>query len=211
VETLKFGSGGRNPAGRLRGRGEQRPSRRFRSGRSCPSGRPVPERPLRGSDPRLARAGAGICGGRQAAGAGVGARPRSRRAAGGRPLCRFAEDALRGAGPGGEGGGAAELAAIRGSIGNAYVALGPPGLARQHLAKALELARAAEVWPMAAALLTNLGNLDASNIAASRKQMAAIFGSLWRPAQCRAPQGRCRSRFSGQEGPLARTITDSRV
>ena len=43
----------------------------------------------------------------------------------------------------GEGAGAAELAAIQGSIGNAYVALGPPGLAREHLAKALELARTA--------------------------------------------------------------------
>ena len=62
----------------------------------------------------------------------------------------------------GEGAGAAELAAIQGSIGNAYVALGPPGAAREHLAKALELAKAAEAPALAAALLTNLGNLDAS-------------------------------------------------
>ncbi len=47
----------------------------------------------------------------------------------------------------GEGAGAAELAAIQGSIGNAYVALGPPGLAREHLAKALELAKAPLVPP----------------------------------------------------------------
>jgi CHAT domain-containing protein len=62
----------------------------------------------------------------------------------------------------GEGARTAELAAIEGAIGNAYVALGPPGLAREHLEKALELARAAESPALAAALLTNLGNLDAS-------------------------------------------------
>ena len=57
---------------------------------------------------------------------------------------------------------AATLAAIHGSIGNAYVALGPPEKAREHLTKALELARKAEATPLTAALLTNLGNLDAS-------------------------------------------------
>src|SRR5258705_8798357 len=58
--------------------------------------------------------------------------------------------------------GAAELAPIQGSIGNAYIALGPPGAAREHLTKALELAKAAEAQPLAAPLLTNLANLDAS-------------------------------------------------
>jgi CHAT domain-containing protein len=62
----------------------------------------------------------------------------------------------------GESAGAAQLASIHGAIGNAYVALGPPERAREHLGKALELARTAEDQPLAAALLTNLGNLDAS-------------------------------------------------
>src|SRR5512145_3140143 len=53
----------------------------------------------------------------------------------------------------------ADLAAIHGAIGNAYVALGPPSAAREHLTRALELARAAAADPLAAALLTNLGNL----------------------------------------------------
>src|SRR5438093_9020333 len=38
----------------------------------------------------------------------------------------------------------ADLAAIQGAIGNAYVALGPPTEARDHLTKALDLAQAAE-------------------------------------------------------------------
>ena len=63
----------------------------------------------------------------------------------------------------GEGAPAAELAAIHGAIGNAYVALGPSDKAREHLTKALELAKSAESPALAAALLTNLGSLDASN------------------------------------------------
>src|SRR5262245_22829964 len=62
----------------------------------------------------------------------------------------------------GDDAGAASLAAIEGTVGNAYVALGPPARAREHLEKALELARSADAKPLAAALLTNLGNLDAS-------------------------------------------------
>jgi len=58
----------------------------------------------------------------------------------------------------GEGAGAAELAAIHGAIGNAYIALGPPAEAREHLERALELAKAAGAQALAAALLTNLGN-----------------------------------------------------
>jgi CHAT domain-containing protein len=62
----------------------------------------------------------------------------------------------------GEKGDPAQLAAIQGAIGNAYIALGPPAVAREHLTKALELARRAAAEPLAAAVLTNLGNLDAS-------------------------------------------------
>ncbi len=62
----------------------------------------------------------------------------------------------------GESAPANELAAIHGAIGNAYVALGPPDKAREQLAQALELAKAAKSPALAAALLTNLGNLDAS-------------------------------------------------
>ncbi len=62
----------------------------------------------------------------------------------------------------GEGAGADALAAIQGSIGNAYLALGPPDKAREQLSKALELAKGADAPRLAAALLTNLGNLDAS-------------------------------------------------
>ncbi len=56
----------------------------------------------------------------------------------------------------------AQRAAIEGAIGNAYIALGPPAAAREHLTKALDLARRAAAEPLAAALLVNLGNLDAS-------------------------------------------------
>src|SRR5262245_28016875 len=86
-----------------------------------------------------------------------------------------------------EGVGAEQLAAIHGSIGNAYVALGPPSLAREHLATALEQARAAQAWPLAAALLTNLGNLDASkeayaDAARSYAEASALAGKAGDPS-----------------------------
>jgi tetratricopeptide (TPR) repeat protein len=72
----------------------------------------------------------------------------------------------------GEGAGPAELAAIHGAIGNAYVALGPPGEAREHLEKALGLARTAEAG-RSRRRSTNLGNLPGRRI---RTQRAAAPG-----------------------------------
>jgi CHAT domain-containing protein len=102
----------------------------------------------------------------------------------------------------GERPGAAELAAIEGSIGNAYVALGPPGLARDHLAKALELARTTEAPALAAALLTNLGNLDASKEAyvdaarayAEAAALATKAGDLALAARAHANQAQAAER-----------------
>ncbi len=58
---------------------------------------------------------------------------------------------------------AAQLAAIHGAIGNALLALGPPALAREHLGRAVALARSAQAHALLAATLVNLGNLDASS------------------------------------------------
>jgi CHAT domain-containing protein len=54
------------------------------------------------------------------------------------------------------------LAALYAAIGTAYVALGPPELARRHLDGALELARGGDAPALEAAILNNLGNLQAS-------------------------------------------------
>jgi CHAT domain-containing protein len=57
---------------------------------------------------------------------------------------------------------AARLAAIHGGLGNVRIALGPPDAARGHLEQGISLARGSGASALAAALLVDLGNLDAS-------------------------------------------------
>src|SRR5262245_42578444 len=110
----------------------------------------------------------------------------------------------------GDDAGAASLAAIEGTVGNAYVALGPPARAREHLEKALELARSADVTPLTAALLTNLGNLDASKeayAAAAREvgeaaERAAKSGDPSLAARAQANQAQAAQRAGAAAGEV---------
>ncbi len=110
----------------------------------------------------------------------------------------------------GESAPAAELAAIHGAIGNAYVALGPPDKAREHLAKALELSKSAESPALTAALLTNLGNLDASKEAyadaarayAEAAALAAKSGDAALAARANANEAQAAQRAGAPAGEV---------
>src|SRR5262245_3179947 len=114
----------------------------------------------------------------------------------------------------GEGSGRAELAAIEGAIGNAYVALGPPGLAREHLTKGVELAKAAQASALTAALLTNLGNLDASKQAyadatrdyAEAAALAAKAGDSMLAARALANQAQAAQRAGAPAGEVKASL-----